>query len=127
MMGVDANSFDRLLEKFGPMFPGNMPFDESGMIVEFKYTCGQKRKVQPKDCLGLVLVWTRTSGSLNVLSFIFGLTYTNLSIYLRFGVRLFFETFRDHPLARVSIPSSVEEIDSFKEVFAVQRPLLNDC
>jgi len=40
MMGFNADSFDRLLLKFGPMFSGHMPFDESGRIVEFKYTRG---------------------------------------------------------------------------------------
>jgi hypothetical protein len=38
MMGFDVDFFDRLLEKFGPMFSGHMSFDESGMIVEFEYT-----------------------------------------------------------------------------------------
>ena len=86
------------------------------MIVEFKYIRGQKREVQLKDCLGLVLVWTRTRGSLNVLQLVFGLTYSNLCVYLRFGIRLIVETFRNDPLARVSIPSG-EEIESFKEAF----------
>ena len=66
MMGFDCLSFDRILDKFGPMFSKNTPFDESGMIVEFNYIRGQKRVVQPADCLGLVLVWTHTRGSLNV-------------------------------------------------------------
>jgi hypothetical protein len=96
------------------------------MIVKFEYTRGQKREVQPEDCLGLVLVWTQTRGSLNVLQAVFGLSYTNLSMYLRFGVCLFVKTFRDDPLARVSIPSA-EEIKSFKEAFAAWRPLLTDC
>jgi hypothetical protein len=56
-MRFDANSFGKLLLKFGPMFSGHMPFDESGMIVEFEYTTVRKREVQPEDCLGLVLVW----------------------------------------------------------------------
>ncbi len=55
------------------------------MIVEFEYTHGQKREVQPEDCLGLVSVWAQTRGLLNVLQLVFGLTYTNLSVYLRFG------------------------------------------
>jgi len=93
------------------------------MIVEFEYICGQKRKVQLEDCLGLVLVWMRMRGLLNVLQLIFGLTYANLSVYLRFSIRLIVEIFRNDPLARVSIPS-VEEIESFKEAFGV---LLNDC
>ena len=125
-MGFDAESFDRILEKFGPMFSGHTPFDPCGMIVEFEYTRGQKREVQPEDCLRLVLVWTCTRGSLNVLQLVFRLTYSNLCVCLRFGIRLIVETFQNNPLARVSIPSG-EEIESFKEAFGVQYPLLNDC
>ena len=40
MLGFDAESFDRILEKFGPMFSGHTPFDLCGMIVEFDYICG---------------------------------------------------------------------------------------
>ena len=61
-----------------------------------------------------------------MLSLVFGLTYTNLSVYLRFGVHLFVKLFRDNLLARVSIPS-MEEIESFKEAFAAWHPLLTDC
>jgi hypothetical protein len=86
----------------------------------------QKRLVQPADCLGLVLVWTRTRGLLNVLQLVFGLTYSNLSVYLRFGIRLMVETFKNDPLARVAIPSG-EDIESFKAVFAERHPLLTDC
>jgi hypothetical protein len=114
MMGFDANFFDRLLLNFGPMFSGHMPFDESGMIVEFEYTTGRKREVQPKDCIGLVLVWTQTRGSMNVLQLVFDLTNINLSVYLRFGMQLFIKPFRHDPLARVSILSA-KEIKSFKK------------
>jgi hypothetical protein len=99
MMGFDANSFDRLLLRFGQMFCGHMPFDESGRIVKFKYTRGQKREVKPEDCLGLVLVWTQTRGLLNALQLVFGLTSTNLFVFLRFGVHLFVKMFSDDPLA----------------------------
>ena len=126
MMGFDCESFDRLLEKFAPMFDGHTPFDESGYIVEFEYTRGRKREVQPADCLGLVLVWTRTRGALNVLQLVFGLTYSNLSVYLRFGVRLIVEIFRDDPMARPSLPST-EKIDEYKAAFAARHPLLCDC
>jgi hypothetical protein len=30
MMGFDCLSFDRILDKFGPMFSGHTPFNESG-------------------------------------------------------------------------------------------------
>jgi len=107
MMGFDCESFRMILEKFSPMFSSHTPFDKSGMIVEFEYKTGQKREVQPEDCLGLV------RGSMNVLQFVFGLTYSNLSVYLRFGIRLIVEIFSDDPLARVAIPSAAE-IESFK-------------
>jgi hypothetical protein len=107
------------------MFSGHTPFNESGMIVEFEYVQGRRRVVQSEDCLGLVLVWTCTKGSLHVLQLVFGLTYSNLSVYLRFGMRIIVETFRRDPLARVSIPLA-EEIESFKASFAEQHLLLND-
>jgi hypothetical protein len=72
------------------------------------------------------LVWTRTRGLLNVLQLVFGLTYSNLPVYLRFGIRLMVETFKNDPLARVAIPSS-EDIELFKAAFAERHPLLTDC
>lgn len=128
MMGFDCESFHKILEKFGPMFSTHTPFDKSGMIVEIEYddNRGRKREVQPVDCLGLVLVWTRTRGPLNVLQLVFGLTYTNLSVYLRFGIRIIVETSHDDPLARVSIPST-EKIDEYKAAFGARHSLLNDC
>jgi hypothetical protein len=68
----------------------------------------------------------QTRGLLNVLQLVFGLTYTNLSVYLRFGVHLFIETIRDNLHAQVSIPST-EKIKSFKEAFASWHPFLTDC
>ncbi len=85
-MGFDCKSFDKMLEYFGPMFSSHTPFDESSFIIPFEYVRGWKRNVQPEDCLGLVLVWTQTRGVLNVLQLVFGLTYSNLSVYLRFGI-----------------------------------------
>ncbi len=67
MLGFNCKSFDKVLEKFAPMFSGHIPFNESGIIVEFENVRGRRRVVQPEDCLGLVLVWMRTRGSLHVL------------------------------------------------------------
>ncbi len=102
MMGFDCKLFDKILDKFGPMFSGHHLM--SPVSFPFEYVIGWKREVQPEDCLGLVLVWTKTRGSLNVLQLVFGLTYTNLSVYLRFGIHLLVETFHEDPLARVSLP-----------------------
>jgi hypothetical protein len=53
MTGFDCESFDKILEKFSPMFSGHMPFDALGMIVEFEYVCGRKRFFSQK----IVWVW----------------------------------------------------------------------
>ena len=71
MTGFDCESFQKILEIFAPMFHGHTPFDSSGSIVEFEYTTDRKRDVTAADCLGLVLIWTRTRGSLNVLQLVF--------------------------------------------------------
>jgi hypothetical protein len=63
---------------------------------------------------------------LNILQLVFGLTYTDISIYLRISVHLFIRTFRDDLLVRGSIPS-VKEINLFEEAFAAWHPLLTDC
>ncbi len=61
-----------------------------------------------------------------VLQLIFGLTYTNLSVNLRFGICLLVETFHDNPLAQVSLPLS-EEINEYKSTFGEWHQLLHDC
>jgi hypothetical protein len=47
------------------------------------------------DCLGLVLAWTQTRGSIVVLQMIFGLTMTNLSTYLQFGHTVVIEVLKN--------------------------------
>ena len=71
--------------------------------------------IRPEDCLGLVLAWTRTRGSLMALQLIFGMTYTNLDEYLLFGKRIIIKVLRNHPMAQVKIPSS-EKIAEYKEM-----------
>ena len=44
MMGFDCESFDKILDKFAPMFSGHTPFDKSGMIVEFDCIGGKRQK-----------------------------------------------------------------------------------
>ena len=53
MMGFDCESFDRVLDKFAPMFLGHTPFDKSGMIVEFEYIRSERENFSPRIALGL--------------------------------------------------------------------------
>ncbi len=73
-----------------------------------------------------MLVWAHSRGSLNVLQLVFGLLYSDLSVYLRFDMHLIVKSFRNYPLARLSNPLA-EEIEMFKAAFAEQCHLLNDC
>ncbi len=57
---------------------------------------GRKRTVTALDVLGLVHAWTRTRGALLSLQMHFGLSMTNLTMYLRFGCRIIVEVLRIH-------------------------------
>ena len=109
-------SFASLCEIFAPIFDSYTPFVPSGtscfewMKLENR---GRKRKIRPEDCLGLVLAWTRTRGSLMALQLIFGMTYSNLDDYLLFGKRILVMVLGDDQRARVQIPSS-EKIEEYK-------------
>eukprot|EP00957_Ditylum_brightwellii_P121126 9237964-Ditylum_brightwellii.AAC.1 len=55
---------------------------------------GRKRALTSEDCLGLVLVWARTRGSLWPLTMIFGVTLSPLKHYLTFGCYVLLECLR---------------------------------
>lgn len=65
-----------------------------------------KQKIRPEDCLGLVLAWTRTRGSLMALHQIFGMTFSNLDNYLLFAKWIIVKVLRKDQRAHVRIPSS---------------------
>ncbi len=77
MMGFDCESFDKVFERFAPMFPGYTPFESSDQLIVWD----------------LVLVRMQTRGSLNVFAACFW------TVYLRFGNCLIVETLHDNPLA----------------------------
>jgi len=90
LTGFDCSTFDSLCVLFAPVFDSYTPFVASGLsCFERKKDVnkGRPRKIRPEDCLGLVLAWTRTRGSLMALQLVFGMTYTNLDDYLLFAKR----------------------------------------
>jgi hypothetical protein len=84
-----------------------------------------KRKIRPEDCLGLVLAWTRTRGSLIALQLIFGMTFSNLDDYLLFVKRIIVKVLRKDQRAHVRIPSS-EKIEEYKDMVRNRHPFLTD-
>ena len=61
-----------------------------------------------------MLVWMHTRGSLKALQFIFGMTCSNLYMYLCYGCRVIVEAMKSDSLAKIAIPSN-EDIESYKE------------
>ncbi len=88
-------------------FPGTHLLTSQGTLLNL---WNPEAKERSEDCLRLVSVWTPTGSLLNVLKLVFGLTHSNLSVYLRFGMHLIVETFWKVPLARVRSIPLVEHI-----------------
>jgi hypothetical protein len=128
LTGFDHAAFDFLCGIFAPVFDSYTPFVPPGTSC-FERTKqpkkGRPRMIRPEDCLGLVLAWTRTRGSLMALQLIFGMTYTNLDEYLLFGKRIIIKVLRGHPMAQVKIPSS-EKIAEYKAMVYNRHPNLHD-
>jgi hypothetical protein len=108
LTGFDCTTFDLLCEIFAPVFDSYTLFVPSGSSC-FERTKqsnkGRPWMIWPEDCLGLVLAWNRTKGLVMVLQLIFAMTYTNLDDYLLFAKRIIVKVLRNHPIARVQIPS----------------------
>ncbi len=111
-VGFTHESFKYVLDIFEPAFKYNTPF-QSDTIRPCDPNAGRPRKVKAEDCLALVLFWSRCKGNGVPLSMIFGMTSSNMCVYLKFGRRIFIEVFRKHPLARIRVPPA-EKIEEYK-------------
>ena len=124
LTGLDFQSFHLLCCEFAPIFDNFSPFgEESGKLVQLQYSTGRPRKISAQDCLGLVLAWTRTRGSLMALQLIFGMTMTNVSMYIRFGRRVIIEVLKKNDLASIRMPTELE-IQSYMTSIASKHPNL---
>jgi hypothetical protein len=130
LCGFDHHSFGLLHDLFKPFFDNYSPmiFNYGNGLITKKDSSerrGRPRSITSIMCLGLVLAWTRTRGSYMVLQLIFGLTSTRLSIWLRFGRRVLIRILKDHPLARVELPSE-EELRHFVSSISDKYPSLSN-
>jgi len=99
--------------------------DANGKYVAIDPRRGRNRLLQPEDCLGLVLMWTRTRSSLCSLQVIFGISYTICCDYLKFGTRILLKVLYNNPSAEVQVPSS-EKIQSYMEAIESRHPSLKN-
>ena len=103
--GLDFSVFGKLMESFEPMYSQYSVAPVDGKYVKRKDTSGRRRLMKGEDCLGLVLVWTRTRGSLTLLQVIFGMSRTGIENYLRFGKRILIKLLSRDINSKIGVPS----------------------
>ena len=81
--------------------------------------------MRSEDCLGLVLAWTRTRGSLMVLQLIFGTTMTPTCKYLQFARRILVKVLRNNEYAKIVMPSA-HQLEEYRQMIASRHPALVD-
>ena len=128
LCGLDHASFNELHVLFQPFFHEYTPFTKDGLIHKLAEDepRGRKRSITSTMCLGLVLAWTRTRGSLSVLSIIFGLTYSTVTVWLRFGRRMLILILKNNPKAKVRLPDA-NEMGELVESIRLKYPALPPC
>jgi hypothetical protein len=66
---------------------------------------------RPRTCFGM----DQNKGFVDGFELIFGMTYTNLDDYLLFAKRIIVMVLREHPMAKVQIPST-EKIEEYVQM-----------
>jgi hypothetical protein len=128
--GVDHVEFNRLLGLFKPIFDSHI-LDEKTGFIRRKVTStsttsgyrGRPRSIDAVGCLGLILMWYRTTGAVNrSLPLIFGLTQTPMDRWLRFGKRCLFVALDNF---KPKLPSA-DDVQAYKQALSVKYPHAED-
>ena len=128
--GFDRNTFDSLLELFGPAFDTHTPYINSApdgssyKHIPLKQR-GRKRLVKAHACLGLTLSWYRFRRGEYILQGWFGFTSMHLNIWRWFGRRILLKILCNHPDAMVRFPTD-EEIATQIEIVTLRHKLLKN-
>ncbi len=103
LTGFDLPSFHYLANLFAPIYEQYTPYmDADGFIIrKVSLARGRPRMMNPADCLGLVLAWSRTRGSLMVLQLLFGMTMSPVAKYLQFARRILVKILKSNNLAKI--------------------------
>ena len=126
---VDHTAFRKLLEIFQPVYDRHTIDERTNRIRKRCFTRagvpkGRKRHIDATGCLGLVLYWFRTQGSVaRATVMAFGLTATPTYKWLKFGRRILLFVLHKHPLAMVREPTK-EELKEYCDAIATKYPIL---
>jgi hypothetical protein len=126
LTGFGMESFNYLVNLFAPVYDHYSPYvNKDGYIVRKKsLTKGRPRMLNPADCLGLVLAWSRTRGSLMVLQLLFGMTMSPVGKYLQFARRILVKILKNDDLAKIKVPS-VQRLEEYRAMIADRHPALD--
>jgi len=106
LTGFTNEAFNYLLAKFAPVYDEYSPFvDEDGFIVKKIDKMGRPCTILPEDCLGFMLAWSHTRGSIMVLQLIFGISMSPLSKYLQYARRIIIKLLKNDSLAKIPLPA----------------------
>ena len=114
-----------MLRKFKPLYR-SLIIDDDRCLRRRMMFVGCRHLLDAEGCLGLVLCWSRTHGAEWSLAVVFGLTGTQVSVYLRFGMRILVAILKADPKSEVRMPDAAE-IALFKEAITAKHSLLVDC
>ena len=126
LTGFDVHSFHYLCSLFGPVYHSYSPFvNEDGYIVTKRSRAGRPFQMRSKDCLGLVLAWTHTRGSLMALQLIFGIKMTPTANYLQFAHQILMKVLRNNESVKIVMPSA-HQLEKYHQMIASRHPALVD-
>lgn len=126
LTGLDHAAFSYVLQRFSVLYTKYSPYSVDGKIRKLALTQrGRPRSMSSDQCLGLCLAWTRTRGSMAILSLLFGVTGSVVSLFLRFGRRILLRVLVKDPKASVTLPTD-EELIAFRHDFQARHSLLGD-
>ena len=112
LTGFDHLAFNYMLEKFKPLYAFYSPYSCNGMIKKIQRKSRRPRSFTDIQCLGFVLAWGRTRGSMMVLCIMFGITASVCYPFLRFCRRLLLRALRNDGNAAIRMRTGLE-IETF--------------
>jgi len=128
LTGLNHKAFDKLHREFAPLFFSMTPYSEDGSIHNLNTTerRGRPRKISSHACLGLVLMWTRTTCQYWVLSGSFGLVGSCCGLWLRFGKRILLSVLSAREDCQIKLPSA-DMVYCYRDAICNRYPALSNA